>query len=151
MGVCLLQKLSYYNTKLTNIVSNTYQHSFNGFFSSTNWISWHQKGKTCWILMKQEMMRWQWHQLDHVQIICTLLQTDNHAGPYNSIFYRPDALPDAQPTVSEHWRQNIQFKDNICNLFCMMHEMQHKAILWYFWNYLTISLWLFYAHCSNYY
>jgi len=22
------------------------------------------------------MIRWQWHQLDHMQIICTLLQTD---------------------------------------------------------------------------
>jgi len=30
-----------------------------------------------WILMKQEMMGWQWHQLDNKQIICTLLQTDN--------------------------------------------------------------------------
>jgi len=28
--------------------------------------------------MKQEMMGWQWHQLDHMQIICALLQTDNH-------------------------------------------------------------------------
>jgi len=24
------------------------------------------------------MMGWQWHQLDHMQIIYTLLQTDNH-------------------------------------------------------------------------
>jgi len=29
--------------------------------------------------MKKEMMGWQWHQLDHTQIICTLLQTDDHA------------------------------------------------------------------------
>ena len=46
----------------------------------TTWISWHQKGKPFWILLQQEMMRWQWHQLDHMQIICTLLQTDNHAS-----------------------------------------------------------------------
>jgi len=26
------------------------------------------------------MMGWQWHQLDHVQIICTSLQTDNEAS-----------------------------------------------------------------------
>jgi len=26
--------------------------------------------------MKQEMMGWQWHQLDHIQIICTSLQID---------------------------------------------------------------------------
>jgi len=30
--------------------------------------------------MKQEMMGWQWLQLDHMQIICTSLQTDNHAS-----------------------------------------------------------------------
>jgi len=33
-----------------------------------------------WILLKQEIIRWQWHQLDHMQIICTSLQTDNHAS-----------------------------------------------------------------------
>jgi len=30
--------------------------------------------------MKQEMMGWQQHQLDHMQIICTSLQTDNHTS-----------------------------------------------------------------------
>jgi len=46
--------------------------------------------------MKQEMTGWQWHQLDHMQIICTSLQTDNHARHNrHSIFHRPDALPDA--------------------------------------------------------
>jgi len=29
------------------------------------------KSKPFWILLEQEMMGWQWHQLDHVQIICT--------------------------------------------------------------------------------
>ena len=49
-------------------------------------------------------MGWQWHQLDHMQIICTLLQTDNHASTSPLRFYRPDALPAAQPTASKHWR-----------------------------------------------
>jgi len=35
--------------------------------------------KPIWILLQQDMMGWQWHQLDHKQIICTSLQTDNHA------------------------------------------------------------------------
>jgi len=39
-----------------------------------------RKAEPFWILMKQEMMGWQWHQLDHMQIICTLLQTDNRAS-----------------------------------------------------------------------
>ena len=30
--------------------------------------------------MKKEMMGWQWHQMDHMKIICTLLQTDNHTS-----------------------------------------------------------------------
>jgi len=29
---------------------------------------------------------WQWHQLDHMQIICTSLQTDNHASTSSPIF-----------------------------------------------------------------
>ena len=52
----------------------------------------------------------QWHQLDHIQIICTSLQTDNHASTSPLRFYRPDVLPAAQPTVStqsaedsNHW------------------------------------------------
>jgi len=55
-------------------------YPFNGFFSSTTWVSWH-KGKPFWILLQQQMMGWQWHQLDHMQIICTSLQTDHHAMP----------------------------------------------------------------------
>jgi len=47
-------------------------------FSRTIWVSRHQKGKPLWILLEQEMMGWQWHQLDHMQIICSSLQTDNY-------------------------------------------------------------------------
>jgi len=36
--------------------------------------------------MEQEMMGWQWHQLDHMQIICTSLQTDNHASTSPQFF-----------------------------------------------------------------
>jgi len=51
--------------------------------------------------MKQEMMRWQWHQLNHMQII--YLAPDRWPS-LNC--YRPDALPDAQPTASRHRRQS---------------------------------------------
>jgi len=33
-------------------------------------------------VMKQEMMVWQWHQLGHIQVNCTLLQTDNHTSQH---------------------------------------------------------------------
>jgi len=53
-------------------------------------------------------MGWQWHQLDHMQIICTSLQTDNHASTSSLNFYRPDALPDDQAAVSKHCTLCIQ-------------------------------------------
>jgi len=52
--------------------------------------------------MKEETMWWQWHPLDHMQIISTLLQIDNHASTSQLSFYWPDALPAAQPTASKH-------------------------------------------------
>ena len=53
-----------------------------------------------------QMMGWQWHQMDHMQIICASLQTDNYVSTSpRKIFYRLDALPATQPTASKHWRQ----------------------------------------------
>ena len=48
--------------------------------------------KPIWILLKQEMMGWQCHQLDHMQINCTSLQTDNHGSTSLLNFCRLDAL-----------------------------------------------------------
>jgi len=60
-------------------------------------VSRHQKGKPFWILMKQEMMGGSG--------ISRSMQTANHASTSPPSFYRPDALPAAQPTGSKHWRQ----------------------------------------------
>jgi len=61
-----------------------------------------------YLLMEQEMMGWQWHQQDRMQIICTSLQTVPRQYltflPVK-FFCRPNAVPAAQPTVSKHWRQ----------------------------------------------
>jgi len=75
-------------------------HPFNGLFSRTTLVSQHQ------ILLEQKMMGWQWHQLDHMQIIWTPLQTDNHASTSPLSFYGPDVLPATQPTASKHRRHN---------------------------------------------
>jgi len=65
-------------------------------------VSRYQKGKTNLDFTEARDSEWQWHQLDHMQV-CTLHQTDNHAStPPLKVFYRPDALPAAQPTASEH-------------------------------------------------
>jgi len=37
------------------------------------------------------------------------LQSNHHQQTNTQFFYRPDALPVSQPTVSKHWRENITF------------------------------------------
>ena len=85
--------------------ARTHTHLFNGPFSRTTWVSWYQKGKTNLDFTEATESEWQWHQLGHMQV-CPSLQTDNHASNQytktNSVFYRPDALPAAQPTASKH-------------------------------------------------
>jgi len=44
------------------------------------------------ILMKQEMTRWQWHQMDYVQIIYTSLWTKTTQASHCSFVYRLDVL-----------------------------------------------------------
>ena len=77
-------------------------------FSRTTWVNRNQKGKPFWILLEQQTMGWQRHQLDHIQITCASLQTDNHASTSPLTFYRLNALPAAQPTASKHWRYQTQ-------------------------------------------
>jgi len=69
-------------------------HPFNSLLSRTTCVSRHQKGKPFWILLDQEM--WQCHQLDHVQIICISLRTDNHAST------SPVSFADRMPFCSTH-------------------------------------------------
>jgi len=80
-------------------------HPFNGLFSRTTWISWYQKGKTSLDLNEARddgVLGWQWHS-------CTIRKQTAPCSwqittpTHHPIFYRPDALPDAQPTVSNHW------------------------------------------------
>jgi len=81
-----------------NSLSYYYYIHLMAFFQD-NWISRYQKDKPFWILLEQEMMGWQWHQLDHTHIICTSLQTDNHAStsPLKFLHVR---YPSCHPTNS---------------------------------------------------
>jgi len=63
-------------------------------------VSWYQKGKTSLDFTEARDSEWQWHPLSHMQV-CTSFQTDSHASTPPQFFYRPDALPAAQPTVSK--------------------------------------------------
>jgi len=65
-------------------------------------VSRYQKGKTNLDFTEARDSEWQWHQLSYMQV-CTSLQTDNYTStPPLSFFYRLDALPATQPTVSKH-------------------------------------------------
>jgi len=78
---------------------------FTGLFSRTISVSRDQKGKTSLDLTEARddgVLGRRWRQLDHVQTICTSLQTDNHTNTSSLNFYGPGALPDAQPTASMH-------------------------------------------------
>ena len=76
-------------------------HPFNGPLSGTTQVSRYDKGKTNLDSTGARDSEWQWHQLGHMQV-CISLQTDNHASTPPLSFYRPDALPAAQPTASKH-------------------------------------------------
>jgi len=83
------------------MMTRKHTHPFNGPLSGTTRVSRYQKGKTSLDFTGSRDSEWQWHQLDHMHV-CTALQTDSHASTPPLSFYRPDALPAAQPTVSKH-------------------------------------------------
>jgi len=84
-------------------MTQTHTHPFNGPFSGTTRVSRCQKGKT---------------SLDFTEArdvsgsgiswaICKSAPRSRQIAtptPHRSVFYRPDALPAAQPTASKHWR-----------------------------------------------
>ena len=80
--------------------THTHTHTFNGPFSGTIQVSQYQKGKTNQDFTEVRDSEWQWHQLGHMHVY-TSLQTDDHASTPPLSFYRPDALPAAQPTASK--------------------------------------------------
>ena len=72
------------------------------------------------------MIGWRWRQLDHMQIICTSLQTDNHASTSPLSFYQPDALPATQRTASKYWRCcTAYYKTHTDRVYDLSHS-QHK-------------------------
>jgi len=73
---------------------------------------------------------WQWHQLDHMQIICTSLQTDNHSSTSPLSFHRPDALPAAQSTVSNHWRHLLSRLSGLNPTVQLVYMSEAGDITW---------------------
>jgi len=62
------------------------RHLFNGLSSRTTWVSRHEKDKPFWVLMKQEMLVWQWHQLDHFKSFVPHSRQITTPAPRHSFF-----------------------------------------------------------------
>ena len=86
--------------------------------ASLLWQSWQastRKIKPIWILMKHEMIWWQWHQLDHKQINCTSFQTSPQYLQYFTgwvLFLTPTN----SVKVSKYWRHHITLNITATNL-----------------------------------
>ena len=82
--------------------TTTTNHLMALFPGQPRWAST-RKVKPVWILLKQETesgsgISW---------AICKSAPCSRQItmpAPHHSVFYRPDALPDTQPTASKHWR-----------------------------------------------
>ena len=123
---CLLKKVlpaavvstkSVHASSLHLHTTHTHTHPFHGLLSTTTSVNQQQKGKSNLHFTEARNGEWQWHQLGRMQV-CTLLQTENYAStPPMSIFYKPEALPATQPTVTKHWRlSSAHNKQNITEL-----------------------------------
>jgi len=84
-----------------SVLQYTHTHLFNDPLSGTTQLSQYQEGKTNLDFTETRDSEWQWNPLGHMQV-CTSLQADNHASTPPLSFYRPDALPADQSTVSKH-------------------------------------------------
>jgi len=79
------------------------------FFSRTTQVSQHQNGKPVRILLKQEMMGWHRHQLDHMQIIKPRPSQITTPVPHHSVFtgQMPFLLPNQQHQSTEGWSKYL--------------------------------------------
>jgi len=94
--------------------SDRQTHPFISLFSRTTWVSRHKKGHTNLDFNKARDDGVAVESAGPYAIICTLLQTDNHASTSSLNFYRPDAVPDTQPAVSKHWKRPGYIPVNSC-------------------------------------
>ena len=126
--------------QITTTTTTTTTMSFNKLFFRTTQVGRYQKDKPLWILLNQEMMGWQWHQLDHMQVICTSLQTDNHAStlslkflqarcssccPNNSVKALKANYYYRNPTLGTHCKNYL----NVLRIFRItLHKVQNILI-----------------------
>ena len=86
--LCIVKKLDSIRTKLTEEIDFEvcpYDDSGNGTAAAAR-RSVGYSAKLIWILIKQEMMGWQWHQLDHMQSFAPCSRQTTMLAPHHSFF-----------------------------------------------------------------
>ena len=105
---------------ITQVLVTRHTHPFKGPFSGTTRVGRYQKGKTNLDFTEARDSEWQWNQLGHMQSAPRFRRITTPA-PRHSFFYRPDALPAAQPTASKHWRRHwVLFVFALKELLCLL-------------------------------
>ena len=91
--------------QLTATITHTHTHTrLTALFPGLPGWAGTRKVKPIWILRKQQTV-------SGTSISWAIFKSAPRSrqitmpAPHHSVFYRPDALPAAQPTASKHWRQ----------------------------------------------
>ena len=82
-----------------------------------------RKIKPMWILLKQETVSGSGISWAVCKSAPRSRQTTTPA-PHHSVFYRPDALPATQPTVSKHWRHTTITTTSLLDLLLQRHSLE---------------------------
>ena len=109
------------------IHTHTHTHPFHGPFPGLPRWAGTRKVKPIWIFLKQETVSGSgisW-------AICNSALRSRQItmpAPHHWVFYRPDALPAAQPTASKHWRHRvwIQSTENFLPQECPWRDRKNN-------------------------
>jgi len=151
---------------------HTHTHLFNGPFPGLPRWAGTRKVKPVWILLKQETVSGSGISWAICNSAPRSRQITMPATHHSKFFYRPDALPAAQPTASKHWRHNssmnmthmtrqstegkeetqLQWKTNrksyvvyqLAPIPMTLNDAEgHWHITYYFKRYILCSCWIF--------
>jgi len=82
-------------------------------------------------ILSDEVFGCQWHQLDHMQVICTSLQTltDNLASTSSLMFLGPDAVATASKCWRKSWATMLKVLYSESPLFSRFGILQFELLL----------------------
>ena len=126
-----------------------------------------RKVKPIWILLKQETVSGSGIS----RAVCKSAPRTRQMtmpAPHYSVFYRPDALPAAQPTVSKQWRQsckytikvfitqsagglNLRCKGRMWDFTCgIVHDLSGEVLAWLsVWSEMQTCIWPSWCHSHS--